>query len=413
MQYLPSTPEVLGVGAEDFGAAIHRAFASDHATVCQSGTTRHIAERLAAVDGAGFPALMAALHALDPDPARLCLVGCFGQWLITAYTEQHHARHTATSTRDSAECRCATPHGGTGPLRSPATATCPTCQRCRPTHPSRCPFESDHEPAPEPVRWRDFDPAAAHVMPGISAAVTSITVFTAAAAGGLGEAFVVRVGGAAPAEFRPVADLAAQKAAHEWGWHSARLIDHVMRSDDRLGTYVYARDHPLRVLPAPDVATLAPSDLSSLRGCMEDGYTSDEVNDVFATIEHLTGHTLVCVWAYVDAAGTGGDSQFYLSNASGSLFEASSTIWLWLNGDPRSPTTPAEPGDPSTWCAEQPENFATHQLAYHDGNHNYATRDLILSRADDAGARSRPALPLVPTGADVVTLPAAERDPRP
>lgn len=127
-----------------------------------------------------------------------------------------------------------------------------------------------------------------------------------------------------------------------------------------------AADHPCHRrwsdTPAPE-----------LRGCMEDGYTAEDVNRVFGQIHHDCGITLVCVWDDHDAYGPGGNSQFYVDTGSGTLLELAGELWRWLNENPHSPNSPPHPGAPTTWAGDLVE-FCLDDLPWHDGRHNYAVR---------------------------------------
>ncbi|WP_158892718.1 hypothetical protein [Amycolatopsis anabasis] len=79
----------------------------------------------------------------------------------------------------------------------------------------------------------------------------------------LGEAFVVRVGGD-PAQYAPVAELAAGLTAHALRWPSADLVEH-SQVDDRLAAFVFERSSP--GVPHTDsrYATLVRTSAANLR----------------------------------------------------------------------------------------------------------------------------------------------------
>lgn len=81
-----------------------------------------------------------------------------------------------------------------------------------------------------------------------------------------------------------------------------------------------------------------------LRGCMDDGYTPDEVNSVLGQLSAMTGLRLVCIWDYYDEYGYGGNSEFYIEALDGkSLFKLAGNLWAWLSksvDDPRRPRDP-------------------------------------------------------------------------
>ncbi|MER6687471.1 hypothetical protein [Streptomyces olivaceoviridis] len=119
----------------------------------------------------------------------------------------------------------------------------------------------------------------------------------------------------------------------------------------RLASDVLADIHDLTTSEATE-------ELEDLRGSMMDGYTSEDVNRVFARIEEATGVRLTCLWDYCDAYGYGGNSQFYVEDADGRLYELAGDLWAWLNGDPTAHHTPNSPGAPASWrgaAAEVPE----------------------------------------------------------
>jgi hypothetical protein len=89
--------------------------------------------------------------------------------------------------------------------------------------------------------------------------------------------------------------------------------------------------------------------IADLRGCLADGYTSDEVEWVFGRLEEATGVRLLCLWDCYDAYGYGGDSQFYVEGTDSRLYELAGDLWAWLNGEPAAADTPNSPGEPSTW----------------------------------------------------------------
>lgn len=113
--------------------------------------------------------------------------------------------------------------------------------------------------------------------------------------------------------------------------------------------------------------------VADLQGSMIDGYDDGKVNSVLGRISDASGIRLVCVWDVYDNCGVGGNSQFYVEEASG-LQELIGDLWRWLNDDPDDPDAPAFPGTPASWAGEN-AGFTTGDLPYADGFHNYARRD--------------------------------------
>ena len=151
--------------------------------------------------------------------------------------------------------------------------------------------------------------------------------------------------------------LPARRAHMIWPGHITsptrhHLRDYIARVDEllialalferRLASDVLADIHDL-------TAQEATAELEDLRGCMTDGYTSEDVNRVFARIEEVTGVRLTCLWDYYDTYGYGGNSQFYVEDADGRLYELAGDLWAWLNDDPTTPDTPVSPGTPASW----------------------------------------------------------------
>ncbi|MFI7641873.1 hypothetical protein [Nonomuraea sp. NPDC049400] len=115
--------------------------------------------------------------------------------------------------------------------------------------------------------------------------------------------------------------------------------------------------------------------LGTLRCRMADGYDDDRVNDILGRISQATGVRVVCVWNERDRWSCGGESNFYVEGDDGHLRELAGDLWLWLNGRPDDPDTPHFPGLPASWIGP-PTGVSAATLAWHDGEHNYARRDL-------------------------------------
>lgn len=125
---------------------------------------------------------------------------------------------------------------------------------------------------------------------------------------------------------------------------------------------------------AQDLAVCADgdSDVASLRGCMVEGYTPEDVNRTFRILERAFGVRLVCLWDYHDTFGFGGNSNFYVEGKGGRLHVLAGDLWRWLNGSPADPFTSVSPGMPASWWgapADVPDR------ARHDGLYNYAIED--------------------------------------
>lgn len=113
-----------------------------------------------------------------------------------------------------------------------------------------------------------------------------------------------------------------------------------------------------------------------LRGCMDDGYTPDEVNSVLGQLSAMTGLRLVCIWDYYDEYGYGGNSEFYIEALDGkSLFKLAGNLWAWLSKSVDDPDAPATPGDLRSWIGAEVSDVDPTDLVG-DGLHNYAIRHL-------------------------------------
>ncbi|MFF5097904.1 MULTISPECIES: hypothetical protein [Actinosynnema] len=124
-------------------------------------------------------------------------------------------------------------------------------------------------------------------------------------------------------------------------------------------------------------------EIADLRGSMVDGYDAERVNRVLGRISEVSGLPVVCVWAYRDAVGFGGDSGFYIE-IDGRLHHCAGELWRWLNTPEDLPDAPTAPGPPSSWVGAL-SDLHEDRLAHDDGNHNYALRDDL-----DAAEDSRP-----------------------
>ncbi|PJE97096.1 hypothetical protein CUT44_14010 [Streptomyces carminius] len=122
--------------------------------------------------------------------------------------------------------------------------------------------------------------------------------------------------------------------------------------------------------PAPGTEEAAPDllpQIAYLHGRFKDGYTPDDVRNVFECIYTAGGPYLVCVWDYADEYGFGGDSQFYAEDEDGDLFEVQPDIHQWLSGQQETP------GRMDTWvCAPVTEPT---EFPVGDDFHNYARLD--------------------------------------
>ncbi|WP_280424786.1 hypothetical protein [Nocardia carnea] len=111
-----------------------------------------------------------------------------------------------------------------------------------------------------------------------------------------------------------------------------------------------------------------------LRGCMDDGYTPEQVNSVLGQLSEMTGLRLVCIWDYYDEDGYGGNSGFYIEALDGhSLFDLVGDLWAWLNKNIDDPDAPTTPGDPRSWIGDEVSGVDPTDLGG-DGFHNYANQ---------------------------------------
>lgn len=105
-----------------------------------------------------------------------------------------------------------------------------------------------------------------------------------------------------------------------------------------------------------------------LRGSCREGYTSEDFERLSRVVFSATGVQLRCIWAFVDDWGYGGDSEFYIEDSDGGLFELSGDLIPWLQDD--SEDSPRDPGAPETWIGPR-SAIAVSSLAG-DGFGNYA-----------------------------------------
>lgn len=73
--------------------------------------------------------------------------------------------------------------------------------------------------------------------------------------------------------------------------------------------------------------------LNSLKGRFSHGHTDDDIESVSEDLEKIfSGFRLVCVWAFEDMWGFGGDSQIY-AEENGDLYEFPEDLYSWLYFD--------------------------------------------------------------------------------
>lgn len=78
--------------------------------------------------------------------------------------------------------------------------------------------------------------------------------------------------------------------------------------------------------------------LNDLASSFEDGYTSEAIESVLSQIRDLTGLRLVCMWAYNDCWGTGGDSNIHHVADDGTVYDIPPSLWaLLLDGTKLAP----------------------------------------------------------------------------
>lgn len=108
---------------------------------------------------------------------------------------------------------------------------------------------------------------------------------------------------------------------------------------------------------------------AALGGIFREGYTPDDVNRVFGPLSWEEGSRLVCLWDYIDYAGPGGDSEFYVAK-NGSFRHVDMKICAFLlMGDPEDGDLPLE-----GFADYATPPFSAHGLVELDG-HNFARED--------------------------------------
>ncbi|MCK0441212.1 hypothetical protein MUG78_17575 [Gordonia alkaliphila] len=111
--------------------------------------------------------------------------------------------------------------------------------------------------------------------------------------------------------------------------------------------------------------------IADCEGVFANGYTSEMINETARDLAAATGTEMICVWAYIDDFGYGGDSQIYTVR-DGVVHEIGGTLQDWLHynadgGDLRVQLSP-----PDTWVgvvATEPQGWS--ELSG-DGHSNYA-----------------------------------------
>ncbi|EDY49183.1 hypothetical protein [Streptomyces clavuligerus] len=119
--------------------------------------------------------------------------------------------------------------------------------------------------------------------------------------------------------------------------------------------------------PAKDAADRVAQ--MDLHRCFRDGYTSEDIDAVFALVDEATGLHLVCLWDYVDRYGTGACSDFYVVSPDGRLHHLAGGLdaLLSVSGDGEEPL-----GEPDSWLG-QDSGLTTADLTAVDP-YNYAER---------------------------------------
>lgn len=144
--------------------------------------------------------------------------------------------------------------------------------------------------------------------------------------------------------------------------------------------------HDLERMGDPDVANAARQAVAAsaatnftapddLRGCMADGYTSDDVEDVLGRLSQLSNLNIVCVWDHHFGYGFDGSSNFYIE-ADGWLYDIVGELWSWLNVSPDDSAAPPSPGVPASWVGTLSHHVTIQKLELAEpGSHNLAVAD--------------------------------------
>jgi hypothetical protein len=145
-------------------------------------------------------------------------------------------------------------------------------------------------------------------------------------------------------------------------WQALRMTITAQQPDHRDQDEQPAPESEPTVEGTPDLLLAA-----DLHGRFRDGYSADDIRDVFGAIHAAGGPYLVCVWDYADEYGFGGNSEFYAEDPNGHLLEVQPDIYRWLSGQQDTP------GRMSTWvCAPSTEPA---EFPVTDDSHNYARAD--------------------------------------
>lgn len=123
---------------------------------------------------------------------------------------------------------------------------------------------------------------------------------------------------------------------------------------------------------------MAPLD-PALAGSLHEGYDDTAADEVCehltaALREHGLDAQIICLWEFPDDGfGMHGGSEYHYLVAD-EVHHISEALWGWLAETPGTPDAPAEPGHPTTWCADRnPEITALADLTTGTGQYNYTT----------------------------------------
>ncbi|MGW2540246.1 hypothetical protein ACWC5I_05070 [Kitasatospora sp. NPDC001574] len=160
----------------------------------------------------------------------------------------------------------------------------------------------------------------------------------------------------------------APRLGDEWhmaaGGGTGRDHSLLTRPDEQLGARI---EDVAEWATAPQASLGALVELGDLHGRFEDGYTPEDIRSTFGRIHEAGGPYLVCVWDYADEEGFGGNSEFYVEDENGNLFEVQPYIHQWLSGERAMPV----PLDAWT-CAAVAGPI---KIGATDDFHNYARTD--------------------------------------
>lgn len=74
-------------------------------------------------------------------------------------------------------------------------------------------------------------------------------------------------------------------------------------------------------------------DAPELQGSLANGWTEEDVAATAHELQRLIGWDFVVVWGFNDMWGAGGDSDAFLRDASGNLYQLPGSLWSFLCED--------------------------------------------------------------------------------